>query len=348
MAKPPFISLNQFLYRERFNHHSSRVIDGDCQRAYDAEVNPPQLYFGTINVGETSASQSIVVTNVGYRTLPILSVQGVGDFTVTSEHPASIEPGETFIISVMFVPVRAGAASGGVYVDTGDAAGKEFVMLMGAGEGENSGGSTGDDFTLSPTSLAFGTVAVDEDSTARTVTVTNNTTSAITMTLAVTGMFSLNKTSLTVPAMGTATFAVTFSPTSTGAKTGSVAITTTATGTKTLGLTGTGAAAGLPVVTLTGVVIEEVSDTSSVSSNVTSLAFGAVSVGETSIERSVVLTNSGGVAAEITALSATGDFTITSGAVGDTVPAGGTLIIKVTFTPSGEGDATGSLVIGID
>lgn len=347
MAKPPFLSFDRFMHRERFNHHSSRVYDRDCQRAYDAEVNPPQLYFGTIDTGETSPVQSITVTNVGYRTLPILSVQAVGDFVVTSEAPASIEPGESFRIMVMFVPVRGGATSGGVYVDTGDAAGKEFVMLMGAGTGDG-GVTPGNDFTLSPTSLAFGSVAVDDDSTVRTVTVTNTTTSAITMTLAVTGMFTLNKTTLTIPAMGTGTFGVTFSPTSTGAKTGSVTITTSATGTKTVGLTGTGAAAGLPVVTLSSVVIEEVSDSSSVSSNVTSLAFGAVSVGETSIERSVILTNSGGVAASITALSATGDFAITSGAIGNTIPAGGTRVLKVTFTPSDEGAATGTLSIETD
>lgn len=350
MAKKPFISFRQFQHMDDCGHHSSRSIYGTCQKAYDCSVDPPALYFGTVDVGELSAVQRVVVTNVGYRTLPIMSVSGVGDFVVTSEHPQSLEPGETFLISAQFHPVRGGAASGGIYVDSGDAAGREFVMLMGAGTG--TGGNPDpdeDDFTLLPASLAFGTVDVDDDSTLRTVTITNNTAAAITFALAVTGMFALNKTTVTVPANGTGTFGVTFSPTSSGAKTGTISLTTSATGTKTVGLTGTGAAAGtLPTITLTSVVIEEVSDSSSVSSNVASLAFGAVSVGETSVERSVILTNSGGVAAEITALTATGDFAITSGAVGDPIAAGNSRTIKVTYTPSGTGPATGTLTIETD
>lgn len=346
MAKRPFISFEAFRYRDRFDHHSSRIYQGTGQKPFDVSVDPPALYFGTVDVGEQSATQRAVVTNVGYKAVPILSVTGVGDFVVSSEHPLSLEPGENFLVAAMFAPQRAGAASGGIYVDTGDAAGKEFVMLMGAGTGSTV--TPGNDFTLSPTSIAFGSVAVDDDSTARTVTITNNTSSAITIALAATGMFSLDKASVTVPANGTATFAVTFSPTSAGAKTGTVNLTTTATGTKTISLSGTGGVSSLPVISISFVGIEEVSDSSSVSSNVTSLAFGAVNVGETSAERSIILTNSGGVAASITALSATGDFAISSGAVGDSIPALGSKVIRVTFTPTEEGAAVGTVSIETD
>lgn len=346
MAKKPFVSFNQFLYADRaMCHHSSRIFDNG-QKPFDASVDPPALYFGTLATGEISAMQRVVVTNVGFRTLPIKSVSGVGDFVVSSEHPSSIEPGETFYVGVQFAPQRAGAASGGVYVDTGDAAGTEFVMLMGAGEG--GGVSPGNDYSLSANSLAFGSVAVGDDSTARTVTITNNTTSAITIALAAVGMFSLDKTTVTVPAMGTATFAVTFSPTSSGAKTGSVTLSTSAAGTKSVSLTGTGGVSTLPLISISFVGIEEVSDSSSVSSNVSSLTFGAVNVGETSAERSITLTNSGGVAASITALSATGDFAITSGVVGDPIPALGSKVIKVTFSPSAAGVATGTITIETD
>lgn len=351
MAKRPFISFNQFRHMDPFcGLHSSRIYgDPGCQKPFDVSVDPPALYFGTVAIGELSPMQRLVVTNTGFRTVPIKSVMGVGDFVVSSEHPQSLEPGETFLIGVQFYPVRSGAASGGVYVDTGDAAGREFVMLMGAGEGD--GGTVdpgGPDFTLSRTSIAFGAVAVDEDSTVQTITVTNNTSTAIALVLAVSGMFSLNKTSLSVPANGTGTFGVTFSPTSSGTKTGAVTITTSASGTKSVALTGSGTVDALPVISIAFIGIEEVSDSSSVSSNVTSLAFGAVNVGETSTERSIILTNSGGVAASITALSATGDFAISSGAVGDSIPAGGSKVIRVTFTPSGEGAATGTVSIETD
>lgn len=350
MAKPPFVSFNEFRHRDRFLDHSSRVLEGSCQRAYDATVDPPALYYGTIAVGEQSVSQKIVVTNIGYRRLPILSVTGVGDFVVTSEHPSSIEPGESFYIEAFFLPVRNGASSGGVYVDTGDAAGKEFVMLMGAG----SGGEVippdpgGDDYSLAPATLAFGSVAVGESSTARTVTITNLTATALSFTLASVAGFTLNKTTLSVPANGSGTFTVTFTPATAGAKTGAVTLTSSATGTKTVSMTGTGASTALPVITIAEGVIEEVSDAPSVSSNVTSLAFGAVSVGETSTERSITLTNSGSVAAEITALSATGDFAITQGAIGDPIPASGSRVVKVTFTPSAAGAAAGTILIETD
>lgn len=346
MAKRPFISFEAFRYQDSFDHHSSRIWQGTGQKPYDVTVDPPALYFGTIDVGNQSAIQRAVVTNIGYKAVPILSVTGVGDFVVSSEHPLSLEPGETFLVAAMFAPQRGGAASGGIYVDTGDAAGKEFVMLMGAGHDDGGVVVPGNNFSLSPTSIAFGSVDVDAASTARTVTITNNTSSAITIGLAASGMFSLDKSTVTVPANGTATFAVTFSPTSAGAKTGTVTLTTPATGTKTVSLSGTGGVTALPTISITFVGIEKVSNSSSVSSNVTSLAFGAVSVGKTSAERSIILTNSGGVAASITALSATGAFAISSGAVGDSIPAGGTKVIKVTFSPTAKGAATGTVSIG--
>lgn len=349
MAKRPFLSFNAFQYRDRFECYSSRIFNNSGnQRPFDVSVDPPALYFGTVAVGEQSATQRAVVTNVGYRAVPIKSVMGVGDFVVSSEHPQMLEPGETFLVAAMFAPQRGGASSGGIYVDTGDAAGREFVMLMGAGEGDGGTVTPGTGYTLSRSSIAFGSVQVDEDSTVQSITITNSGSTALTIGLSVTGMFTLDKASVTVPANGTATFAVTFSPTSAGAKTGAVTLSTTASGPKSVALTGTGSSSALPIISVAFIGIEEVSDTSSVSSNVTSLAFGAVSVGETSTERSIILTNSGGVAASITALSATGDFAITSGAIGQTIPASGSRVIKVAFTPSGAGAAVGTVSIETD
>lgn len=119
------------------NDHSSRVFgEPETRRPYDGDVSPAALSFGSVNVGSTS---TLIGTfkNVGYRSLPISAINAVGDYEITTTCPIG---GELPVdgqcqISVRFKPVRAGTATGGVYVNTGNAAGAEFIRLTGVGVG---------------------------------------------------------------------------------------------------------------------------------------------------------------------------------------------------------------------
>lgn len=141
MSEP--LTPNKFIPVEYFEGQkdwSSRVIHDRpyIQRPYEVDVSPRDMTFGSVKVGEKSAKQIITVTNMGFKDLPIAAVRGVGDFTVTHNAPAILLRDGSFQITVEFVPARKGMATGGVYVDTGDAAGTEFTTFIGLGTGEGS------------------------------------------------------------------------------------------------------------------------------------------------------------------------------------------------------------------
>ena len=121
---------------------SSRVIHDQWQRnpPYRGSVSPTLMTFGSIDVGKQSATQHGTITNTGSRPLRVLSITSVGEFLVTHNCPPVLERGGVVDIAVVFSPQRGGQAQGGIYVNTGDARGTEFIELLGFGVG--SGGGT--------------------------------------------------------------------------------------------------------------------------------------------------------------------------------------------------------------
>lgn len=122
---------------ERGQDWSSRVIHDmhRHRRPYKADALPEQMTFGTVPVGSMSAAQTGIVRNDGYRPLRIHAVVSVGSYLVTHNAPTELMPGESFEMSVIFKPDHGGLSSGGVYIDTGNAAGKEFIKFIGFGSG---------------------------------------------------------------------------------------------------------------------------------------------------------------------------------------------------------------------
>ena len=265
----PYVDVGQF---KPFRAWSSRVIHdhGLERKAYKGQVLPDIMTFGSIALGSVSASQSVVVTNVGFRPLPIVDVVGVGDFIVTTNCPigGNLPPGEACIVSVTFAPQRLGNQSGGVYVNTGNAAGTEFVQLLGSGiDGGGPGPNPGDGIIISisnatiesvgtgeanlslfPLSLAFGNVELGSDSSTLSLTLSNTGGEAAQITeLDVTGDFSFVTPSAgvgtTIPAGGSVTIRVRFTPTVLGPRTGEVSLNTSVQtdGSFTVSLSGTGA-----------------------------------------------------------------------------------------------------------
>ena len=131
-----FIPFIDFIRNSPLGHHSSRVIrSNDDLGLYKATVLPSKMYFGTQTPNSTSAVQTGVITNVGKMALPIKAIIGVGDWVVSSNCPAILAPGQSAEISIAFAPKQSGPQTGGVYVDTGDAGGTEFIQLFGVGAG---------------------------------------------------------------------------------------------------------------------------------------------------------------------------------------------------------------------
>ena len=188
--------------------------------------------------------------------------------------------------------------------------------------------------TLSPTSLTFSTQAIGTTSAAKTVTLKNTGTTALTISgIAITGTnggdFAQTQTcgsSLTAGA--SCTISVTFKPTVSGTRTSALSITDNA--------------AGSPQkVPLSGIA-------TTAKLSPTRLNFGSVTIGTTSPAETVTLTNVGTTTLTITGITITGrnagDFSQTH-TCGSSLAAGASCSISVTFKPTAYGLLTAALSI---
>lgn len=185
-------------------------------------------------------------------------------------------------------------------------------------------------FSLNPSSLNFGPVAVGSSSAAQTVTVSNTGTLDLTITNITSDNAQFTFTSaalpITVPAGGNTTVDVTFSPTSLGNQSGNIIFTHNAPGSPTsLPVQGVGADAG-PTFAVSPA----------------SVNFGNVSVGNT-VTANVTVTNNGlsNPLVISSAVTSPGDFSVSPASA--TVPPLGSQVFTVSFTPSAGGTINGTL-----
>lgn len=185
-------------------------------------------------------------------------------------------------------------------------------------------------FSLSPTSLNFGPVAVGSSSTPQTVTVSNTGTLPLTISNITSSdpQFTFTSAALpiTVPAGGNTTVDVTFSPTALGNQSGNIVFTHDAPGSPTsLPVQGVGADAG-PTFAVSPA----------------SVNFGNVSVGNT-VTANVTVSNNGlsNPLVISSAVASPGVFTVTPASA--TIPPLGSQVFTVSFTPTAGGTVNGTL-----
>jgi hypothetical protein len=198
------------------------------------------------SVGATSAPLYLTVTNTGTAALTISGVAVTGDFAVGSNTCAAglqaTTPPSNCTIGVTFTPNVAGSSVGSLTLTDNAPNSPQIILLTGTGAAQP---------VVSPASLSFGSVAVNATSAAQTVTVTNMTSAALTISsitpTAGGSPFAVSATSCPIGsplAVGAScTINVTFTPTAVGALTGVLSITYLApNGPQTVTLTGTGTA----------------------------------------------------------------------------------------------------------
>ncbi|MGD0693506.1 MAG: choice-of-anchor D domain-containing protein [Terriglobia bacterium] len=287
-------------------------------------VSPTSLTFGSQAIGTTSAARKVTLTSNGTTNLIITSFTftgaNAGDFAQTNNCPTSMAPGAKCTINVTFTPTALGARTATLAVADNAANSPQTVALSGTGILP---------VVLSPTSLNFGSQAVATTSAAKTVTLTNNLSSALTISgITTTGDFAETDTcDGSVPAKGKCTINVTFTPTTTGTRTGTLTVADNASNSpQTVSLTGTG---------VVQVVLSP-----------TSLTFGGQKVGTTSAAKTVTLTNNLSTALAMSGITFSGanpdDFAQTNNC-GAGVPAKSKCTISVTFTPTAIGTRAATL-----
>jgi hypothetical protein len=288
-------------------------------------LTPASVGFGSWEVGTTSTVLQVTANNSGSPALPYTSAI-TGPFSIASNACGASVPAVTACnLTLTFMPVQAGAASG-VLTFT-DVFGTQTVSLSGTGLAPPTD-------TLSLTTLTFPGSIVGQLSTAQTVTLTNSGGVALTsIAIAVSGAFQQTNGCTTIlPANSSCTISVQFDPTVVGSQTGTL---TVSDATRTLPQT----------VVLSGVGIAPPAFGVSPSS----LSFAAQPLNQASAPQTLTVSNTGGaplanVGFQISGLSA-GSFSTGSTTCGATLANGGSCTVQVIFTPIASGGSTASLAI---
>ena len=186
--------------------------------------SPAQLQFASQEVGTQSQPQSVVLHNTGSAPLTISSISPSGDFTETNDCGSSVPAGGSCTITVTFTPQADGTRNGSIQVQD-DAAGSPHVISL-TGEGT---GATAPTATASPSALSFSSQLVGTTSAAQTITLTNDGTTAITVSsVVVSGNFGQTNNCTTIAANSSCTISVTFTPAASGTRNGTITITDSA------------------------------------------------------------------------------------------------------------------------
>jgi hypothetical protein len=314
-------------------YDSNVFVQAGSLSSANVTANPTSLTFGNQAQGATSASQPVVITNVGTTNVTITGIAASTNFGETNTCPTTLTSsggtGSNCTVTVTFTPTATGTLTGTVtvtYTSTGSATPQTTtITLTGTGTA-----ATGGTITIAPTTLLFGDEGVGTTSNPLTLTVSNTGSTAVTFTsIAMTGDFA-GATLAQCPSIaveGTpCTFHITFTPTTTGVRAGTITFTDNATGSpQTVTLNGTGVAAVIGIAP-------------------TSLTFGSQAVGTTSAAQTVTVSNNGEFPLIFSSIVTSGDFAGATLAqcpsIGEEAPS---CVFSITFKPTATGTRNGTI-----
>ncbi len=189
---------------------------------------PASLSFPVVVVGTTSVPQVETLTNTGGSELVINSVAITGtnatDFDQSGTCGSSLSAGASCTLNLTFTPSQLGQRSASITITDDALVSSQVLPLSGTG------GDSGPNATLSPTSLSFGTEGVGTTSSAQSITLSNFGT----MTLSITGITTTtafgetNTCNSTLASGANCTINVTFTPSQTGSLNGTLSVTDSA------------------------------------------------------------------------------------------------------------------------
>ena len=290
------------------------------------------LNFAAVNVGSSSVPQNMTLTNNQTSTLNFTwSTSGdysaVGNGITPCNGTLAAKAKCTF--GVTFKPTTNGLIKGALTISYGGAGSPASGGMTGTGQN----GPTAP-LTFTPANLSFGNVVLRATS-SKTVTIKNTGTTTINIS-SVTGSGPYVVTpSGTTPCGGalnagkTCTVTASFTPLVTGSIIGGVTVVDDASvSTQVQNVTGTGVLA--------------------VTMSPTSIAFGNVTVGSTSVVKVITVTNNQTTAIPINSVVASGEYISTTGGgipCGANIPANSICTLGVEFSPTVAGAISGDLTL---
>jgi len=173
------------------------------------------LNFKKEPIGQTTAPQSVTLTNSGTADLNISSITASGDYHISNNTCGStVASGASCAVSVTFTPTKKGKRTGSLTFNDNAPNTPQVVSLTGVGQS----------IMLSPTALNFGAVAIGSTSSPQSVTVKNVGPATVTFTgfalagAAVDYLISSNTCGSTIAPGATCSVGVEFKPTRTGTR----------------------------------------------------------------------------------------------------------------------------------
>jgi N-acetyl-anhydromuramyl-L-alanine amidase AmpD len=295
-------------------------------------VSPTSLSYGNQGTSSTSAAKKVTLTNNTSAVVTISSIAIGG--TNPADFPKSATTCGTSLalkasctVSITFAPTALGVRSATLTLTDSAGNSPQTVALTGTGVSQ---------VTLSPASLSFGNQADGTVSSAKTVTLTNNTSAPLSIsTPTITGTnapeFSVysNTCGTSVGGHASCKISVTFAPATAGGKSATLTITD-------------GATNSPQSVSLAGTGVVPVSVTPS------SLNFGSVKVGSTSSAKTVTIKNNLPIALTMFPPNSftganPGDFAQSATTCGSTLASGASCTASITFTPTAKNSRTAVL-----
>jgi hypothetical protein len=292
-------------------------------------LSPSSVSFGDVTIGQ-SGTKTVTLTSTGNGILTIsgISVQGNG-FTASGPHlPISLSAGQSTTISVLFKPTASAVDSGTVTIASNAVEPSMTVAL--SGTGTTAATSV---LSVSPSSVAFGTVSVGSEVT-KTVQLASTGTASVTISgmafsgsgISVSGL----ALPLTLAAGKDASLTITYKPSSAGTLAGSVSIASNASDpSEVVGLSGTATT----------------SPTSALTATPSSIAFGNVVVG-TQTTQTIRLTNSGTANVTVSGLAPSVAAVSVSGlSVPMTLAPGTSANFTAAFKPTAASSVSGAITV---
>ena len=303
-------------------------------------LNAAALSFSSQTLGSTSAAQIVTVSNSGAASLTFtgetLTGTAASDFTRSGTCTATgtLTAGASCTVGFTFTPGAIGARSATLTLASTASNGSAVLSLGGTGAAVPTP-SVG----LAPGSLAFGNQTTSVASTARTVTLSNSGSGALTLaSVTATNGFGVTHNCGSSVAAGTScTLSVTFTPAAAGTAAGTLSVASNAAGSPhAVSLTGAGVTAS-PVLAW--------------SPATPALAFGDVSVGGSPAAQSLTLSNRGPGPVTLQQLRLAGaqsaDFSLGAGTcvVNTALAQGASCTVGLAFQPGAIGARAATLQV---
>jgi hypothetical protein len=286
------------------------------------------LSFPRTIVGQSSAAQTVTLSNMGDLPLTAIAATVSGPFQLSNSCTALLAARSSCSLGIVFTPTQAGTASGTLTVSDVTNAG-QAVSLTGTGLQAPA-------FSVSPASVAFPAQQVGAASSPVTLTITNsggaamaNVGFAITGPSAVSFATGTSTCGASLAAGSMCTVQVIFTPVSSGGSTATLNLSSSTLGVKPVSvpLTGTGQS-------VVGINVSP-----------TQLAFAAQDIGQASAPQIVTISNSAGAVASGLATTVSGPFSLAQNNCESSLASGASCTTGVVFTPTSRGNLSGLLTV---